>query len=59
MGAGDGAAQHPQGAGEAQAIRVDAIPQRGVVHERADGEVGEEQTIPLLDGDREVMLGYT
>src|SRR5437899_7529850 len=46
---GAGPTEHPQGAGEAQAVGVGFLLERGLVHECADGQVGQQQAIDLLD----------
>lgn len=49
LGAEAGPAQLPQCPGEAEAIGVDAVTNRGVVHQGADGHWGQEQAVDLLD----------
>src|SRR6266581_9175211 len=49
LSARDRSAEHPQGASETQTVGVGALLECGLVHQRADGQVGQQQAIDLLD----------
>src|SRR5215213_3558434 len=49
LGPWDGAAQDAERAGEAEAVGVGAGAPGGLIHHGADGEMGEQQPVDLLD----------
>jgi hypothetical protein len=49
LGAWDGAAEDAAGPGEAEAVGIDAVAQRRLMHDGAAREMREEQPVDFLD----------
>jgi hypothetical protein len=49
LGGGNGPSQNTERAGETETVGVGAMLQRRLMHQGADGEVGQQQTVDLLN----------